>query len=90
MAANSIAYAFGFVASYTMQKFWTFRDASSHRKALPRFLLSSGAGFLLNSLFVWACLSIPMPYYMASFLATALVAVFSFFVQRFLVFTQQQ
>ena len=88
MAVNTLAYCCGIVASYTSQKYWAFRDSSSHGKAFPRFLASALSGLGLNSLIVWLLLSATVPYYIASFVATVLVAVFSYFVQRFFVFTK--
>lgn len=87
MAVNTFAYACGFVASYTGQKHWTFRDASSHGKALPRFMLSSGLGLCVNSAVVWLSLQSGIPYYIASFFAIVIAAFFSYFIQRFFVFT---
>lgn len=88
MAANTIAYGISVIASYTSQKYWAFRDTSAHGKAFPRFILSSLLGFMLNSGIVWVLLRSKVPFYIASFAAMAAVAVFSYFLQRFFVFTK--
>ena len=88
MATNTIAYALSVAASYTSQKFWAFRDASPHGKAFPRFMASSLAGLGLNSFIVWRLLELAVPYYIGSFAAMAAVAFFSYFLQRFFVFTK--
>jgi len=90
MACNTVAYMCGMVASYTSQKYWTFKDSSPHAKALPRFLASSLSGMALNSLIVWLLLQAEIPYYIASFITVIVVAFFFYFVQRFFVFTQSQ
>ncbi len=88
MAVNTLAYACGIAASYTSQKYWAFRDSSAHGKAFPRFLASSLSGLALNSLIVWLLLASGTPYYLASAVATVLVALYSYVLQRFFVFTQ--
>ena len=90
MAVNTLAYLCGMVASYTSQKYWTFKDTSSHARAFPRFLLTSFSGMALNSLIVWLLLQAGAPYYIASFVAVVLGAFFFYFMQRFFVFTQSK
>lgn len=88
MTVNTLAYGCGIIASYTSQKLWAFKDSSKHAKALPRFLASALSGLALNSGIVWLLLAATIPYFIASFIATVVVAVFSYFVQRFFVFTK--
>jgi len=90
MVCNTLAYMCGMGASYTSQKYWTFKDSSPHARALPRFLASSLSGMALNSLIVWLLLRAEVPYYIASFITVILVAFFFYFVQRFFVFTQSE
>lgn len=88
MAANTIAYIVSVAASYTSQKLWAFKDTSSHRRAFPRFMASSLLGFCLNSTIVWLLLKVSIPFYIVSFVAMSVVAIFSYFFQRFFVFTK--
>lgn len=90
MSINGLAYACGMVASYVSQKIWVFRDISSHRRAIPLFLMSSFLGLGLNSLVVWVLIGMRVRYSLASLAAIVAVAVVSYCTQRFIVFNKRQ
>lgn len=86
MLVNTIAYGAGFIVSYTGQKYWTFQSRSSHKKTLPLFFAVAASGFVLNSLIVWVTVNLGLPYAIAALLATAVVTVMSYILQRYVVF----
>lgn len=52
--ANAIAYAIATGVSYLGHFHWTFGRSTGHRRALLRFLVVSGAGFLLSAAIIHA------------------------------------
>lgn len=48
MTSTSIAFLAVVAQNYVLHRLWTFRSATPHRRALPRFLLMSATGFWVN------------------------------------------
>jgi putative flippase GtrA len=44
LAAAALCYGIGVVASYVLNRAWTFASQDDHRADLPKFLLAYGAG----------------------------------------------
>lgn len=86
MLINTIAYGIGFIVSYAGQKYWTFKNHSSHRETLPLFFAVAAGGFLLNSLIVWVGIHFGLHYAIAALLAIVAVTIISYFFQRYVVF----
>lgn len=47
--ANVLGYAIATAVSFLGHFYWTFGKSTGHRRALPRFLVVSGCGFLLSA-----------------------------------------
>ena len=93
LLSTTIAFVAAFTVSFTLQKFWTFRDRASNRVhvqivwylavALGNLGLNTiGMYVLVNRLELW--------YIFAQGLTTATLAVESFFVYRYLIFHEEQ
>ena len=88
LRANVAGFALAFLVSYGGQRHFTFHDGGSpHRQALPRFLLVTIAGWLLNQgLFALLLACTPLPYALALGLVLALVASLTFLLGKYWVF----
>ncbi len=87
--ASSLAFCLAFVVSFSLQKYWTFRNYSREKliKQLFIYLIIAiislninalGIHYLANVLQIW--------YLFAQVLLSTLIAIFNFFSYRFLVF----
>lgn len=47
-----LTYVLGVTLSYVLNRAWSFRSTASHRRDLPRFLLSYGIGFVATMVFI--------------------------------------
>lgn len=87
--AVAIAFLFGFAASFTFQKFWTFRDSSTeqvHRQAAFYFGVSA-VSFFLNLALIYALVEwLHVWYIFAKILVAGSIAFGSFFVYRAFIF----
>lgn len=54
VATAAVCYGLGLTLSYVLNRRWSFQSRASHRRDLPRFLLSYGVGFLATLVFIWA------------------------------------
>lgn len=52
VAAAAFCYGLGLALSYLLNRRWSFESTASHRRDLPRFLLSYGAGFIATMIFI--------------------------------------
>lgn len=48
----ALCYVLGLALSYLLNRRWSFESAATHRRDLPRFLFSYGAGFLATMVFI--------------------------------------
>lgn len=53
--SNLIGYILGFFLSYNLNKKYNFKSQNSHKKDLPKFLISMGIAYLLNLLVLVLC-----------------------------------
>ena len=88
----ALAFIFAFVVSFTMQKFWTFKDASKenvHRQALVYFLAGL-ANLGLNSLLIYILVEYSgLHYLMSQIIISAFIAIENYFIYQFLVFNKK-
>lgn len=87
--ASTIAFICSLLTSFTMQKFWTFRDVekSNVQKQFLVFFMVSLVGLILNTTAMYILVEVFEVWYLiAQFITTAGIAFFSFFIYRDLVF----
>lgn len=53
--SNFIGYVIGFFVSYFLNKKYNFKSENSHKKDLPKFLLSMSLAYILNLLVLIIC-----------------------------------
>ena len=89
VVAATLAFVLAFFVSFYLQKFWTFRENSTHRIKLQLFFyfvlgamgvaINAGAmHILVNVLHIW--------YLLAQILISAAIAIMNFLVYRFFIF----
>lgn len=87
--AVSIAFFFGFCASFIFQKFWTFEDRSTgrvHAQAVLYFIVS-GVNFFLNIALMYVLVEVFLVWYiLAKILVSGGIAFSSFFIYRIFIF----
>lgn len=54
--ASGLCYCLGLAMSYALNRRWTFRSVTTHRRDLPRFLLAYGIGFFFAVGCIAVCL----------------------------------
>lgn len=83
------AFILTFFISFTLQKFWTFQDRSTHKvhaQALT-YLAVALMNLAINTLLMYVLVDILAVWYLgAQFLASGLIAFESFFVSRYFIF----
>ena len=90
LVANSIAIVIAVMFHFNMQKRWTFRDAQSLRRQLPRYLMMIGVAALLNNLLVYLFVEVMLlPPALAKLLQIGLLFGWTFTVSRLLVFSRR-
>ncbi|HMO29827.1 GtrA family protein [Enterovirga sp.] len=52
VATAALCYGLGLALSYLLNRRWSFQSTASHRRDLPRFLLSYGVGFIATMIFI--------------------------------------
>ena len=92
---TSVALAFitAFIASFTLQKFWTFRDHSIqniHQQSIFYFAVSLG-NFFLNTYLVYVSVEkIHIHYLVAQILVGGMIACLSFVLYKYVIFARQE
>lgn len=89
LSAAVIAFLIAFCASFTLQKFWTFKDSSVEKvhKQATVYLIVSLANLGLNTFLIYVFVEYShLHYFISQILAGALLAVSSFFVYSFFIF----
>ena len=92
LVATSVAFIGAFIVSFSLHRFWTFRNDSSaknifiHKQAVL-YLLTTSCGLLLNNLLMYTFVHFfDMNKLIAQVIVMGLVACCSFFVSRNFVF----
>lgn len=89
LTSSVIAFVGAFVVSFSMQKFWTFknREADRMKKQLGMSLLLALTNLGINTLLMYAFVEhAHMHYLSAVVLATLLIAVETYFVYKYIIF----
>ncbi len=89
LTASSIALAIAIVISFSLHKFFTFREHSLSQTHVQfaLYIVVVGLDFLINLSVLWCTVEFAhMPYLVGAFIATATVAVVNFFAYRSVVF----
>ncbi|WP_226781733.1 GtrA family protein [Oceaniglobus trochenteri] len=69
LPANGAGYAAGFVFSYVMHRFFTFRSAAPAARSLPRYAMVLGTGYLANLVVLYALLGLEVAFLWAQIAA---------------------
>lgn len=89
LTASIVAFIFGFFASLTLHKFWTFQDNSLENvhKQGAMYLMSSLFGLSLNTMFMYIFVSLLHIWVLpAQIVAGLLVTSCTFFISKHIVF----
>ncbi len=92
LSASILAYLFGIVVSFTLQKFWTFQDKPTHdlHAQFARYMLVVLCNLLLNTSLMYLLVSqLGLWYILAQILATAVVAIIGYYAYKHFVFTER-
>jgi len=90
--ASILAFTVSIAASFTMHKFWTFRDKAVHDlpRQFSRYLGVIFLSLLLNTALVYLLVEkMNVWYLMAQVVATAVIAITNFFAYRHCVFQER-
>jgi putative flippase GtrA len=89
IASSVIAFVISFFASFVLQKFWTFADRTIHlvKKQLFTYLMIALINLWLNTMLLYAFVEwVHVHYVVAQIIASALLAVESYFLYQHFVF----
>ena len=93
IVSSAIAFLVAFMVSFTLQKYWTFRDHSSerlHAQALVYFVVT-GINLVLNTLLMYFFVHFGgIEYLIAQIITGILIAIESYFVYQKFVFKNQK
>jgi putative flippase GtrA len=87
--STSLAFILSFVVSFTLQKFWTFRNYSQKKMPVQFVLYISNAfiGLNLNGLLMhFLAIKLGVWYLLAQIMVNLMIGVYNFFVYKFIVF----
>lgn len=88
LLANSIAIVITVIFHFNMQKRWTFRDAQSLRRQVPRYLMMICVAAILNNALVYLFVDVLfLPPALAKLLQIGLGFCWTFTVSRLVVFS---
>ncbi len=89
--SSVFAYIIAFLVSFTLQKYWTFRDYSTDRMAKQSitYFIVGFINLALNTLLIYLFTDIVGLYYIVSqIIAGVLIACISFFVYKNIIFSK--
>ena len=89
LLASSLAFCLSVVTSFSLQKFWTFRDGENKytHKQFLYFVLVSLCNLVINTLLMYVAVGVfALEYLLAQFIVAGLIAFLSFFVYRDIIF----
>ncbi len=87
--SGMLAYGLGMIFNYLVQYHWTFRSTSAHASATIRYLVIHGVGIVCNAVAL-ALLTPVLGYWTSQGLAIALIAAWSYLVQKLWVFRNDE
>ena len=87
--SSTLAFCIAMITSFVLQKFWTFKNTEN--KNMPRqflfFLAVSLCNLAVNAALMYVAVDLfAVPYIIAQFAVTGLIAFFTFFIYRDIVF----
>ncbi len=83
LIANFTGFVFAWIVSFAGHYFWTFDRVSTMRRAMPRFLLVSLFGLLLNQVIVWLVVSfLGQSFTLAMALVVVIIPATSFIISK--------
>jgi putative flippase GtrA len=89
--ASTVGALLGATINYALNYRFTFNSRTSHRIALPKFLAVATVGFLINALLMWVAVNFTIIHYvLGQVIATSLVLLWNFFVNRYWTFQEVQ
>lgn len=81
--ASSVGAVVGALLNYFLNYKFTFNSSAAHYVALPRFLLITILGFVINLLIIWWCIEVlALHYLLGQCVATGVVLLWNFGVNR--------
>lgn len=89
LVSASTAFVGAFAVSFTLQKFWTFKDHETEgmRKQLSLYLAVILVNLAINALFVYLLVEhIGIWYMLAQIISGLVIAIESFFIYKFFIF----
>lgn len=89
LASSMVSFIAGFIVSFTLQKFWTFKDARREiiMQQLAVYLAVALGTLSLNTLLLYLAVDILGLWYMfAQFLVSGILALGSYFIYNFFIF----
>ena len=85
--ASSAGYVVVVIFNYLMHYSWTFKGTAPHGRALVRYLVVIGCGFLLNAVFMYTGVSLlSVNYLLVQSLAMLIIIIWNFIMSNFWVF----
>ena len=92
LASSVIAFFFGVVVSFTLQKFWTFKgeqEKQTHHQ-LILFISLGICGMVINALGMYLLVDkVHLWYMLAQFITAAGIAIINFFVYQLVIFNHK-
>jgi putative flippase GtrA len=90
VAASSLGYLVGGAVNYLLNKRITFRSVVPGRRAVPRFAIVAGIGWLANGTIVWLLTAhLALAYLAAQIVATVVVFAWNFVANKHWTFAQR-
>lgn len=93
LASSVLSFCAGFVVSFTLQKFWTFKDSRKTviGRQLVLYLIAAGGALGINTALMYVAVDVLGLWYMlAQFFVSGTIAVVSFIVYNFLIFQKTE
>ena len=87
--ATSIAFAVTLIVGFILQKFWTFSERATQTIPLQvgLFVILASLNFVVNGLSMYVLVErVYLPYVLAQLLTIFLIALYGFFVYKYLIF----
>lgn len=85
--ATSIAFALVTIENYLLHYKWTFRSSNAHTTAVPRFILMSAGGFIINFFIMFAGVKLlAFNYLLVQAVAIAMIVTWNFVLSHFWIF----
>lgn len=87
VTASSIGYATGIVVTYVLNKGWSFRDQSAHHTAFVKYVVTYGAGYVVQiAVLSGLAFRLGLPHIIAQLIAMIAAAVSIFSLLKLFVF----